>query len=76
MKRIAVLAILCLATLTAFAQAPGVTFHLKPERTSIPRQFRKPIPNPPIVKPQPMLQRSQGYIGEFEKQFLKEKNER
>lgn len=33
-------------------------------------------PNPPITKPQPMILRSQTFVSEFEKQFLKEKNER
>jgi hypothetical protein len=54
-----------------FTPTFGLTWHLRPERNGVPRQFRKPIPNPPIVKPQPMLQRSQGYVGEFERQFLK-----
>lgn len=56
-----------------FTPTFGLTIHLKPERNYVPREFTKPIPNPPIAKPQPMIQRGQGYVGEFEKQFLKEK---
>jgi len=52
----------------------GLTIHFKPEKGDVPREFRKPIPNPPEPKPQPMIGRSQHYVGEFEKQFIKEKN--
>lgn len=60
-----------------FTPTFGLTFHLKPERNGVPRQFTKPIPNPPIDKPTlPMILRSQTFVSEFERQFLKEKNER
>jgi hypothetical protein len=55
-----------------FTPTFGLTWHLKQDKSAIPRQFKKPIPNPPIVKPGPMIGRSQGYAGEFEKQFLKD----
>lgn len=52
----------------------GLTWHFKPNKGFVPPEFRKPIPNPPAPQPQPMIQRSQSYIGDFEKQFLKEKD--
>jgi hypothetical protein len=55
-----------------FTPTFGLTWHLKPERDYIPREFRSPIPNPPIAKPQPMIGRGQSYVGEFERQFLKQ----
>ena len=52
-----------------FTPTFGLTIHLKP-------QYDRPgaIPNPPPFKPQPMIERRQGYAGEFEKQFLKKEN--
>lgn len=77
MKRLFLALSICLLLIPVagggFTPTFGLTIHLKPERNYVPREFTKPIPNPPIAKPQPMIQRGQGYVGEFEKQFLKEK---
>lgn len=57
-----------------FTPTFGLTWHLKPEKSDIPRQFTKPIPNPPPTKTMPMIGRSQIYVGEFERQFIKERD--
>lgn len=50
-----------------FTPTFGLTYHFKPA-------YDRPgaIPNPPRFKPQPMVERKQLFIGEFEKQFLKQ----
>jgi hypothetical protein len=76
MKRLFLALSICLLLIPVagggFTPTFGATFHLKPERNSVPKEFRKPIPNPPIVQPQPMIQRGQSYVGEFERQFIKQ----
>lgn len=51
-----------------FTPTFGVTYHFK-------AAYDRPgaIPNPPQEKPAPMIDRQQGYIGDFEKRFLRNK---
>lgn len=74
MKRLFLALSICLLLIPVagggFTPTFGATFHLKPERNSVPKEFRKPIPNPPTTKPQPMIGRSQTFVSEFERQFL------
>ena len=55
-----------------FTPTFGLTWHLKPEREK-PAARPKTVPPPQSEARVPMIGRSQIYIGEFEKQFLKEK---
>lgn len=55
-----------------FTPAFGVTWHLKPEQGKISRSSSKLAPAPRAT-PVPPIGRSQTYVGEFERQFMKEK---
>ena len=56
-----------------FTPTFGLTWHLKPEKGKASRSTPKTAPTPRAT-PVPPIGRSQSYVGEFEKQFLRNQN--